>query len=102
MQKIEDYYRRTEPSSPVPLIMMRAKTLVGRNFIECLEDLSPTAIDAVETVSGKSASELYASPPAADFSGGGVASSPAPQVDSPPPPPPKKEEPKAGTGSSWL
>jgi type VI secretion system protein ImpA len=47
-----DFYARTEPSSPVPIVLRRAQRLVGKNFWEILTDLSPSALDSVKTISG--------------------------------------------------
>ncbi|MEM7392468.1 MAG: hypothetical protein AAF492_08965 [Verrucomicrobiota bacterium] len=58
MNKIEDYYRRVEPSSPVPLILGRAKKLVGCSFIDVLKDIAQSAITEVETIAGKSVAEI--------------------------------------------
>jgi len=52
LDKACEYFNRYEPSSPVPLILNRAKRLVTRNFMEIMQDLAPDAISQVETVSG--------------------------------------------------
>ncbi len=52
MDAINSYYSKHEPSSPVPLLVARARRLVGKNFIELLTDLSPDAVAAVEALSG--------------------------------------------------
>lgn len=39
-----DYYRRSEPNSPVPLLLGRAREWVNRDFMELLEDIAPNAI----------------------------------------------------------
>ncbi|WP_343616380.1 type VI secretion system ImpA family N-terminal domain-containing protein [Novosphingobium sp.] len=39
-----DYYRRTEPHSPVPLLLGRAREWVQRDFLEVLEDIAPNAV----------------------------------------------------------
>lgn len=41
IDKICEYYQNHEPSSPVPMILKRARRLVDKDFIEILEDLSP-------------------------------------------------------------
>lgn len=35
------YYARAEPSSPVPVLLRRARHLVGMNFIDVVSDLTP-------------------------------------------------------------
>lgn len=44
MDKISEYFRRNEPSSPVPFLLNRAKGLVAKDFMEILQDLTPDAI----------------------------------------------------------
>ncbi|HIJ70401.1 MAG TPA: type VI secretion system protein TssA [Planctomycetes bacterium] len=52
MEKICEYFERYEPSSPVPLLLRRAKKLVSKNFIEIIENMCPGAMSEVETVKG--------------------------------------------------
>jgi type VI secretion system protein ImpA len=47
------YYEQNEPSSPIPLLIKRAKRLVGRSFVDIIRDLSPDAISQVQMVSGE-------------------------------------------------
>ena len=47
------YYERKEPSSPVPLVLKRAKRLVGKSFVYIIRDLSPDAMSQVRMVSGE-------------------------------------------------
>ncbi len=54
LDKICTYYERFEPSSPVPLILQRAKRLVTKNFFEIMEDLAPDGINQVTVVTGYS------------------------------------------------
>ncbi len=46
------YYTQSEPSSPVPLLIKRAKRLVGKSFVDIIRDLSPDAMSQVKMVSG--------------------------------------------------
>jgi type VI secretion system protein ImpA len=39
-----DYYRRHEPSSPVPMLVERARGWIGLDFMAVLEDIAPTAL----------------------------------------------------------
>jgi type VI secretion system protein ImpA len=52
MDRIIDYYEKNEPSSPVPLLIKRAKRLVGKSFVDIIRDISPDAMSQVTTVSG--------------------------------------------------
>jgi len=52
MDKISDYFRRTEPSSPVPLLMQRAKRLSTMGFMEIVKDIAPDGLQQVQNISG--------------------------------------------------
>ncbi len=52
MDKISDYFRRTEPSSPVPLLMQRAKRLSSMGFLEIVKDIAPDGLQQVQNISG--------------------------------------------------
>lgn len=45
IDQIIDYYRRSEPHSPVPLLLARAREWVNRDFLEVLEDIAPNAMN---------------------------------------------------------
>jgi type VI secretion system protein ImpA len=47
------YYEQNEPSSPVPLLIKRAKRLVGKSFVDIIRDISPDAMSQVKNVSGE-------------------------------------------------
>ncbi len=46
------YYQRVEPSSPVPLLLRRARRLVRKSFMEILQDLNPEALQQIQVISG--------------------------------------------------
>ena len=52
LDKINKYYQQYEPSSPVPLLLERAKRLVPKNFFEIMEDLAPDGMTQLLVVSG--------------------------------------------------
>jgi type VI secretion system protein ImpA len=52
LDKVCDYFRRNEPSSPVPLLLERAKRLVSKSFLEIVRDLAPDGVTQVETIRG--------------------------------------------------
>ncbi len=52
LDKICDYYLRSEPSSPVPLILNRAKRLVSKDFMTIMKDLAPGGVSEVASVGG--------------------------------------------------
>lgn len=52
LDELCDYYARTEPSSPVPLLLRRAQRLVGRNFVDLMQDLAPGGLSELRVISG--------------------------------------------------
>ncbi len=42
MRAVEDYFRRTERSSPVPLLLQRARSYLDRDFQSLIDELIPT------------------------------------------------------------
>lgn len=52
LDKICRYYADHEPSSPVPLILERAKRLVPLGFLDILKDVAPDGVDQFGTVAG--------------------------------------------------
>jgi type VI secretion system protein ImpA len=52
LDKACEYFHRYEPSSPVPLLLERAKRLMAKDFLEILRDLAPDGIAQFEVVSG--------------------------------------------------
>lgn len=52
LDKICEYYDRQEPSSPVPLLLRRAKRLVTKSFMDILEDLTPDGVSQARQIGG--------------------------------------------------
>jgi type VI secretion system protein ImpA len=52
LDAIAAFFRRAEPSSPVPLFVDRAKRLIARDFLEVLAELAPDSLAAVKHVGG--------------------------------------------------
>lgn len=50
-----EYYAKHEPSSPVPLLVRRAKRLVPMSFMEILQDLTPGGMAEAEIIKGQDA-----------------------------------------------
>src|SRR5262245_20329260 len=50
--KICAYYARSEPSSPVPFLVKRARRLAEKNFLEIIDDLNPEAIEQINKITG--------------------------------------------------
>lgn len=54
MEKIGDYFKNHEPSSPIPLFMERAKRLTNMNFLDILKDVAPEGLKQAKNVGGVS------------------------------------------------
>jgi type VI secretion system protein ImpA len=52
IDKICQFYERAEPSSPVPLLLKRARRLVPMNFMEIMQDLAPDGVPQAESIGG--------------------------------------------------
>ncbi len=52
LDRIIAYYHRAEPSSPVPLLLERAKRLVGADFMSIMMDMAPAGIQNVNLIGG--------------------------------------------------
>lgn len=57
LDRICEYYRQAEPSSPVPLMLKRARRLVPMGFHEIIADLAPDGLGQVEKILGVSGSD---------------------------------------------
>ena len=47
-----EFFRRNEPSSPIPLFLERAKRLVSKDFLEVLADVAPDALPQARAAGG--------------------------------------------------
>ncbi len=52
MDAVAEYFRRNEPSSPIPLFVDRAKRLVAKDFLEVLADIAPDALSVARSAGG--------------------------------------------------
>ncbi len=52
LNQICDYYKRNEPSSPIPILLNRAKGLVSKDFMDIVKDLAPDGISQIEVFKG--------------------------------------------------
>lgn len=52
LDAVAAFFRQTEPSSPVPFFLDRAKRLVAKDFIEVLNDVAPGALSAAREAVG--------------------------------------------------
>ncbi len=52
LDRIISYYERVEPSSPLPIMLHRAKRLVGADFMTIMKDMAPEGVDNVNLIGG--------------------------------------------------
>ena len=61
LDRICDYYARKESSSPVPLLLKRARRLVDMDFMQIVNDLAPDALGQVNVITGHQADQEVSS-----------------------------------------
>lgn len=52
LDAVAEFFRQTEPSSPIPLFLERAKRLVSKSFLEVLADIAPEAVGQARAAGG--------------------------------------------------
>lgn len=52
IDKICIYFENNEPSSPVPLLLNRAKRLISKDFLDILRDITPDGVMQAEMIGG--------------------------------------------------
>jgi predicted component of type VI protein secretion system len=52
LDQVLEYYRCKEPSSPIPLLVERAKKLVPMGFVELIADLAPAGLAELQEIGG--------------------------------------------------
>jgi len=57
LDRVIRFLEQTEPGNPAPLLIERAKKLIGVSFLEIMANLAPNALDTIETVTGRRPSE---------------------------------------------
>jgi type VI secretion system protein ImpA len=53
LDKVISFLERTEPGNPAPLLIQRAKRLVGVSFMDIMNDLAPDALGSIQNITGK-------------------------------------------------
>jgi type VI secretion system protein ImpA len=56
LDRVIHYLQQAEPGNPAPLLILRAKKLIGVSFMEIMADLAPGAIETIEGVTGRAPS----------------------------------------------
>ncbi|MEM9903156.1 MAG: type VI secretion system protein TssA [Pseudomonadota bacterium] len=59
LDRIISYYERNEPSSPVPILLLRAKKLVSADFLTIMKDMAPLGVENVNLIGGIEEEETY-------------------------------------------
>lgn len=49
---VSAYFAKHEPSSPIPLLLARAKRLVAKDFLTIMEELAPSGLNEVRSAGG--------------------------------------------------
>lgn len=57
LDRMMAYYARSEPSSPVPILLERAKRLVNADFLTIIEDMAKDGLEEVRRIGGIKATE---------------------------------------------
>ena len=52
LDRVISYLEQSEPGNPAPLLIQRAKKLIGVSFLDIMANLAPSALDTIETVTG--------------------------------------------------
>jgi len=65
LDRICEYYERNEPSSPLPMLLRRAKRLATMSFLEILRELAPDGVSQAEALGGAAAAAVAAATPEA-------------------------------------
>jgi type VI secretion system protein ImpA len=47
------FLERTEPTNPAPLLIRRARALMGKDFIAIMQDLAPDSLAQIHQIVGK-------------------------------------------------
>lgn len=57
LDRVSHFLQQSEPSNPAPLLIARAKQLIGVNFLDIINNLAPDALEAIERIAGTASSE---------------------------------------------
>lgn len=57
LDRVIHFLEKSEPGNPAPLLIERAKKLIGVSFLDIIADLAPDAMRTIETVTGARPSE---------------------------------------------
>jgi type VI secretion system protein ImpA len=52
LENVCKFMEQAEPSNPAPLLIRRAQRLIGRNFMQIIEELAPESLDQIHKLGG--------------------------------------------------
>ena len=52
LESICQFFERSEPSSPAPLLIRRAQRLIGTGFLDIMRDMAPDSLSHIELITG--------------------------------------------------
>jgi type VI secretion system protein ImpA len=52
LDRIIDFYDRTEPASPIPFLARRMRRMVPMDFLALMEDLAPSGLKEFRSLAG--------------------------------------------------
>jgi type VI secretion system protein ImpA len=52
LDAVAAFFRKNEPSSPVPIVVERARRLIAKDFLEVLADMAPDGLDEARRIGG--------------------------------------------------
>lgn len=53
LDRLVDWFQRNEPSSPVPILLARARGLIGKDFLAIVDDLVPAGREQIDVFRGR-------------------------------------------------
>ena len=59
LELVIEFYERNEPSSPLPLLIARARRLAEMGFLDILRDMAPEGVGQAERIAGVPAADSY-------------------------------------------
>lgn len=52
LDAVQRFIERTEPTNPAPLLIRRAKSLMGKDFVQIIQELAPDSLAQIRVIAG--------------------------------------------------
>lgn len=52
IDRIIAYLERNEPTNPAPLLLKRARRLMGMSFVDIIKDIAPESLKQIQALAG--------------------------------------------------